>query len=156
MINYTWSKAINIGCDGWFGVEGCSTQNPYDHNADRSVAGQSLTHMLNVNWIYRLPFGVGSINETGNRALDHIIGNWQINGIATINSGQPYSITLNGDVANTGNRNGYMRPNLVGDAHISNPTVQRWFNTDAFAAPAQFSYGNSGRHNLRADRDNEL
>ena len=151
VINYTWSKAINIACDGWYGVEGCSTQNPYNHNADRSVAGQSLTHMFNVNWVYRLPFGVGSRKETGNRALDHIIGNWQINGIATFNSGQPHGVILNGDVANTGNRNGYMRPNIVGNAELSNPTVQRWFNTDAFAAPAQFTYGNSGRHNLRAD-----
>ena len=145
VLNYTWSKAINISCDGWFGVEGCSTQNPYDHNADRSVAGQSLTHMFNVNWVYRLPF------SAENKALDHIIGNWQINGIATLNSGRPYGVNLNGDVANTGNRNGYMRPNIVGDPEISNPTVQRWFNTAAFAAPARFTYGNAGRHILRAD-----
>ncbi len=150
VVNYTYSKAINLGCDGWYGVEGCQTQNPYNHNLDRSVAGQSLTHLFNINWVYQLPFGSGR-NATGSKALDHIIGNWQINGIATFNSGQPHGVNLNGDVANTGNRNGYMRPNVVGAPELSNPTVQRWFNTDAFAAPGRFTYGNAGRNILRSD-----
>jgi hypothetical protein len=33
----------------------------------------------------------------------------------------------------------------VGDPHVANPTVERWFNTEAFALPAAFTYGNAPR-----------
>ena len=39
LLAYTWSKSMDIGCSGYFSVEGCSVQNPYDLNDSRSVAG---------------------------------------------------------------------------------------------------------------------
>jgi len=54
-----------------------------------------------------------------------------------------------GDTANTGNT-GYLRPNLVGDPTLSNPTRQQWFNTAAFAAPPAYAFGNLGRYALRS------
>jgi hypothetical protein len=39
-------------------------------------------------------------------------------------------------------------PNLVGDPHLANPTIRRYFNTAAFAQPAPFTFGNSGRNIL--------
>ena len=38
------------------------------------------------------------------------------------------------------------------DPHVSNPTIDRWFNTGAFAQPAPFTFGNVPRTmpNLRA------
>ena len=44
-----------------------------------------------------------------------------------------------------------MRPNIVGDPNLSNPTTARWFNTSAFAAPAAFTFGNAGRNILRSE-----
>jgi hypothetical protein len=82
MVSYTYSKSIDIGCSGWFGVEGCSIQNPYKFNNDRSVSGFDLTHTLTVNSIYQLPIGPGKAFQTGNRVADYILGNWQVNGIA--------------------------------------------------------------------------
>ena len=32
----------------------------------------------------------------------------------------------------------------MGDPRAGNPTAARWFNKDAFAAPLQFTFGNSG------------
>ena len=91
------------------------------------------------------------MKSTGSKLFDHVVGNWQINGIANLYSGRPYHINVSGDIANTRNRNGYMRADQVGDPHLGNPTPARWFNTDAFAAPAPFTFGNSGRHALRSD-----
>jgi len=47
--------------------------------------------------------------------------------------------------------NGDVRANLVGDPHLSSPSTKEWFNTAAFAPPAPFTFGNSGRNSLRAD-----
>lgn len=146
LVNYTWAKAISVGCDGFFGVEGCSVQDPYSFNNERSVSATDLTHIFNASVTYDLPFG-----KTGPGALRAIAGGWQINTIATMHSGQPYTVNINGDIANTGNQSGYMRPNVVGDASLDNPTTSRWFNTSAFAAPAAFTFGNAGRNILRGD-----
>jgi hypothetical protein len=37
------------------------------------------------------------------------------------------------------------RPHLIGNALLDNPTIDRWFNTSAFAASAPFTYGNTPR-----------
>jgi hypothetical protein len=34
---------------------------------------------------------------------------------------------------------------------LSSPSTQEWFNTAAFAPPAPFTFGDSGRNSLRAD-----
>ncbi len=151
MVSYTWSKSIDAGCSGWFGVEGCSIQDPYRFNNDRSVSAFDVTHLLTANWVYRLPIGRGKALQTGNRAVDYILGNWQINGIAMLRSGQPYNVNISGDIANTGNASGYMRPNLIGVPKLDNPSTDQWFNRAAFATPAAYTFGNFGRNRLRSD-----
>ncbi len=148
-VSYTYSKSIDIGSSGWYGVEGQSVQDPYHYNNDRSVSGFDLTHVLSVNVVYELPFGKGKALATGSRFVDYVIGGWQINSIATARSGQPYNITVAGDSANTGNT-GYLRANLVGNPNLPNPTAQAWFNTAAFAAPPQYTFGNLGRYAMRS------
>lgn len=151
MVNYTYSKSIDIGCSGWYGVEGCSIQNPYKFNNDRSVSGFDLTQVFTTNFNYSLPFGAGQKYRTGNKVLDHVIGPWQVNGILLLRSGNPYSVQISGDLANTGNAGTYLRLNMVGNPKLSNPTTGKWFDTSAFAAPAPFTFGNSGRNILRTD-----
>ncbi len=148
--SYTWSKSIDPGSSGFFGVEGNSIQNPYDSRADRSVSSFDVPHNLVISWVYDLPIGTGKLLHTGNKAADYILGNWQVNGIADLRSGNPVNITITGDIANTGNVN-YMRPNVVGDWRIDQPSRAKWFNTSAFAAPAAFTFGNAGRNILRTD-----
>jgi hypothetical protein len=63
-----------------------------------------------------------------------------LSGINSFVSGAPLSINVPG--ATLGNGWG-TRANLVGDPDVSNPTADRWFNTDAFAAPPQYTYGDS-------------
>jgi len=151
MVSYTWSKSIDIGDSGWYGVEGHSVQDPYNYNNDRSVSGFDLPHVLSVNWVYQLPFGPGMTWNPSNKVLSHIIGNWQANGIVLLRSGQPFNLSVPGDGANTGN-NGYLRPDYVGgDVNLESPTRDKWFNTGAFAIPAAFKFGSMGRHILRSD-----
>jgi hypothetical protein len=147
---YTWSKAIDPGSSGFFGVEGNSIQNPYSMRADRSVSSFDVPHNFVLSWVYELPMGKGRLLYTGNRVADYLLGNWQINGIVDFRTGAPVNVAVSGDIANTGNVN-YLRPNLVGEWRVNNPTADRWFNKGAFAAPAPFTFGNLGRNVLRAD-----
>src|SRR6267378_2672416 len=147
-VSYTYSKAIDPGSSGFFGVEGNSIQNPYDMRGDRSISSYDITQNLVMSWVYDLPFGKGKRLHAGNKVVDYLIGDWQVNGIADVRSGVPVNLTVSGDIANTGNV-GYMRPNVVGDWRVDNPTPVRWFNTSAFVAPAPFTFGNAGRNFLR-------
>jgi Carboxypeptidase regulatory-like domain len=150
-VAYTYSKALDEN-DGWFGAEGKNVADPYNPRASLSPAGFDIPHLLTVNANYEIPVGRGKQLSSGNHAVDYIIGNWQVNGILTVRSGQRYSVTdNNGDPANTGNVGwaGYEQANLVGDpnsgscpsgAHVHTQTC--WINTSAFQSPAFGTFGN--------------
>jgi hypothetical protein len=150
-ISYTWSKAMDAGGDGWFGAEGGVPTDPYDVKAygSYSRAGFDLTNILAVNTLYQIPVGTGKRFSTGNRLVDYIVGNWQINNIFTAHSGLPFSVYISSDIANTGNGGNYENMNLVGNPRLSKQTPGEWFNTAAYAVPAGFTYGDSGRNSLR-------
>jgi hypothetical protein len=153
-VAYTWSKSINEGGDGFFGVEGGVPQDPY-HPAgfgSRSVSGNDLTNVLSVSTLYEVPLGKGKGHTTGNRALDYILGNWQLNNIFLARSGVPFTVTVDGDIANTGNVGGLGNEtaNLIGNPNaIAQRSAAEYFNTAAYAAPPQYTYGTSGRNSLR-------
>jgi hypothetical protein len=157
MVTYTWSKTMDFGADGFYGAEGTYIQDPYHPIRDRSVAGFDLTHILSVNWVYDLPFGPARRFNPGNHLLSYVLGNWQFNGITTFESGPPYTLCVEGDIANTGNvsgcpASGYERPNYIGGRiNLARPTPAEWFNVNAFVAPAAFTFGSVGRNSLRAD-----
>jgi hypothetical protein len=157
LVAYTWSKSIDVGCSGFFGIESCSIQNPYNIKGDRSVSGFDLTHVLTASAVAPLPFGKGRRFANSSGLVNYLVGNWQLNGILTLTSGVPYYVYISSDIPNIGNfapaiaGNGNVRANQIGDPHLSSPSTQEWFNTAAFAPPAPFTFGNSGRNSLRAD-----
>ena len=146
LVSYTWSKGLNYGTDGWYGIGTTSIQNPYDFKADRSVTGYDLPHVFTAGWVWAVPIGKSGFS-TGNRVSDYLLGNWQITGIATLESGRPYTVEDAGDIANTGNFNfvgpGYERPNQVGNPKPQQQTKSQWINPAAFVTPAQYTFGNT-------------
>jgi hypothetical protein len=159
LISYTWSKSIDIGCTGWYGVEGCGIQNPYNVNADRGPSAIDIPQIFTASWVYQLPFGSGKTFSSGNKVMNYIIGGWAFNGILTLTSGQPFDVGVGGDQAQTlnfGCCNGYYdRLNRVpGEpvyAHNKGPGA--WLNPAAFSIPplAFGSFGDLGRNSLRSD-----
>ena len=77
----------------------------------------------------------------------------QLQGIAVVHSGQPFTPLLQSDNSNTGNTGGSTagmdRPNLVGDPELANPTPNEWFDPHAFVIPAPYTFGTAGRNSLR-------
>ncbi len=132
--SYSFSKTMGIG-------DTSGVQNALNWAAERAVSNQDVTQHFVGSAVYTLPSKASWGRFTG-----AIFGGWSIAPIVTVNTGVPLNLTVNGEPANTG---GADRPNVVGDWHLANPTVQRWFNTAAFAPNAPFTYGNAGRNILR-------
>jgi outer membrane receptor protein involved in Fe transport len=156
LVSYTWSKSLDLGCTGWYGVEGCSIQNPYNIQADKGPAATDLPQILSAAWVYTLPFGVGEKFSSKSKLVNTVIGKWNLNGILSLSSGTPFDVGTAKDIANTGNYNygngyGYERLNLVGDAYPSNKSRSEWINPSAFQLPAQYTFGTLGRDSLRSD-----
>src|SRR5262249_48652681 len=101
--------------------------------------------------IYDLPVGQGKRFQLGPSWANTALGNWQTNLILTKQTGLPFTPTLASPVANAGGS----RPDRVGSGAISDATVTHWFDTSlnttgsAWATPAIYTYGNSGRNVLR-------
>jgi hypothetical protein len=150
--SYTWSKSMDTAISGYGSSESISLQNPYDPNGSRSVSGFDVPHMFSTAVIYALPFGSG--RSMLNRGVaSRIFGNWQVNGIITLRSGQPYNPQMNVDIANIGavNNATRVRPDLTGNPRLNNPRPEAWFDRTAFAAPRPFTFGSAGRNILRSD-----
>jgi hypothetical protein len=60
-------------------------------NTGRSVF--HVTHVMNANAIYELPFGQGKRWANSSAVLDHLVGGWQLATIVAWQSGSPISIT---------------------------------------------------------------
>ena len=156
LVSYTWSKSIDMGSSGWFDVENgpggsAGLQDYYHPESSRSVSSYDIPHFLSMSGVWDLPFG------RGKRYLSHgigsqVLGNWQLNGIVQLRSGQPYNLSVGGDVANIGNTVSwwnYARPNLVGNPTPAHRDLNEWFDPNAFSVPVG-TYGNFGRNVLRS------
>jgi carboxypeptidase family protein len=117
---------------------------------DRGPAVFDVPHLFSSSVGYELPFGNGRSFLTGaDRITNALVSGWQVQTIIGFRSGLPFTPTLSRDVANIGVAN--QRPNRVGSGELDHPTVDAWFDKNAFTVPAQFTFGNSGRNILRGD-----
>ncbi|MGA8153604.1 MAG: TonB-dependent receptor [Terriglobales bacterium] len=150
---YTWSKTLVTGCDGLFAD--CDIQDPYHLNRDRGPAAHDLTHIFSASFVVPLPFGAGRRFSTSSSVVNHIIGNWQLNGIVALDSGPRYDVQTDSSIPNTNNFYGVERANIVGSPY-ANGTKTAPLNVDAFVNPAPFTFGNMERNSLRADWNKNL
>src|SRR6185295_8033562 len=81
------------------------------------------------------------------------VGGWQVNGIYTWQHGFPITVTAQ-DLGGVLDTFGTNRANLVGDPKTSDPTIDKWFNTAAFAQPALGQFGDVGRNTMRGPTTN--
>ena len=125
------SYAANIG--------GISPQNVYNLRPERGLMPQFRKHQFTGSFTYALP-----IFGQSNAVVRNIAGGWQLNGIVTLNSGAPFTVSTTGSPLNNG---GTARPNRVCDGGLSSGdrSAQKWFDTSCFVAAPLYTYGNSGQ-----------
>src|SRR5262249_8903371 len=124
--NFTWVSAFDFSNTYFF----------WDPSKDYGREGVRR-FAVNFNHVYELPFGKGhKLLSSASRPVDYLVGGWQLSGVAFWGSGLPFtpSYTNFGSDADTGPN----RPNLVGDASVSNPSAAGWF---AVATPGTSGQG---------------
>ncbi|MCI0391542.1 MAG: hypothetical protein MOB07_22600 [Acidobacteria bacterium] len=124
-------------------------QDAYNRRAERSISTQDVAQRLVVGYVYELPFGKGKkLFGDAPRAVNWLIGGWQINGITTFQSGTPLIITQSQN--NAGIFSPGQRPNWTGrSARLEGgSTVDRlgaWFDISQFSAASAFTFGSAPR-----------
>ena len=92
--SYTWAKTMT-DADSLIPFSYTSNnqreqaQNSNDLKADKAVSVQDLKHQFSLSYFYQLPFGKGRKWANQSRALDYVIGGWEIGAIQRYSSGQP-------------------------------------------------------------------
>jgi hypothetical protein len=109
--NYTFSKVLTngIGTSQTLVEPFLDNLNP---GLDYARADYDQTHAISINALYELPFGNGrKFFGNINKAVDAIIGGWQIAPIIRIGSGAPITITDSRGTLNRAGRSGRQTPN---------------------------------------------
>jgi hypothetical protein len=118
---------------------------PNNWRLDRGNDSVIRRHYLVSNYVYELPFGHGKRFLSSLHGLPEILlGGWQTSGIITAASGLPFSVNFTSSLL--GQPSG--RANIVGDPSVPSTSINGWFNPQAFAVPAPFTYGNSAPNSL--------
>jgi hypothetical protein len=123
--NLSWTFARNL--DDFQSLLGATQPTPFAPlGYNRGPSALERRHIVSFNGIYELPIGRGKRwGSQMSRLVNGALGGWEVSAIYQFNSGQPLVFTVPG--ATLGN--GYnTRPNLVGDPHLDEPGVARWFN----------------------------
>ena len=142
---FTYSKAYNdqpeICCASpW-------PPDSYNIHGEHGPADYDQRYRSVTSFAWDLPFGKGRHFLDTDGVLNGIFGGWQFGGIVTITAGFPFSPAISLDTSNTGTF-GQLRPDLIGDPNPANPSPARWYNPEAYATPAEFTFGNAGRNSL--------
>lgn len=152
LIAYTWGKSIDTGTGTATGSDGDSgVQNPKNYYADRGLSGFDVRHRFVGSYLVEIPIGRGHrFLGDAPGGVDAVLGGWQLSGIVTVQTGNPFSPTT---ADNTGGAVGTQRPNVLRDWHVDNPGPNRWYDRTAFCWQASCgfaanSFGNAGRNSL--------
>ncbi len=136
--HYTWAKMIDAAGPG---------QDMYNRRLERGLADTDIRHNFIAGFVYDLPVGKGRGLNLDNPVANAVIGGWQINGIANMRTGAPYSIFTAGDIANVAT--GSQRANTTGTAPSKlDPRTSGLLGLDrsAYALPARGSFGTLSRN----------
>ena len=156
MVSYTWSKTEDESdnlSNASLGGNPTSNATRFNLAANKGLAGFDIPQNFVTSFVYTIP------GKTHNRLADFFVSDWNTSAIIAHYSGLPFSVFLGTDVANIGTVSGrYTQyPELVGNPNaIAVRTPQEWFNIAAFAQPALYTFGNTGRNILRTDSETNV
>ena len=142
LVSYTWSKSIDDVSS--FNITGSAAkpvagendlaQNPFDLEAERGPSLFDARNRFVGSYEWALPFW----NHPQNW-YQSAFGGWQLDGIATLMSGTPFTVFDSNDVAAQGSApeiTGFsaQRPNLVGNPNNGPRAVERVAQLQRFPA----------------------
>ena len=139
--SYTWAHAIsNVPLTSFT----TATTDPFNYDLDKGDADLDRRHMFIFNAVYVLP----AFKQWGSIASG-VLGDWQLNTIASFLGGVPIDVTSGQNTA--GLAGGSQRPNLVPgqSLYLHNSDPRFYLNPAAFSLPGPGQFGDVGRGVLR-------
>jgi len=143
---YTWSHAItNVPLAAFQG----GASDPFNYELDRGDADLDRRHMFVANAVVVLP-SFKKLNTLASR----ILGDWQVNVIASLLDGTPIDVSSGANTAGLApsSVNIGQRPDLVPGVPVylnNSGDRSRYLNPSAFALPDAGKFGNLGRGAIR-------
>ncbi len=136
-VSYTLGKIIGYGNEGVAG----GIQNPLDVRSERSELEESRRHYAVVMHTYEVPWF-----KSQRGLLGRTLGGWSFTGVWTATTGRLYAPGLTAAARQVASR-----PDVVGEWYLdpSQRSIFRYFNTAAFARPADWTFGNAGKWVVR-------
>jgi hypothetical protein len=130
-LNFTWSHSIDTASDGEDYVPNAAQ--PSDSTQPQLNRGNSnfdVRKRLTWNFIYNLPNRKGS--------LERLTNGWGLNGILTVQSGQPFHMILEADDFD-GSGTDFPKPDVVGPIKYNYSDPSSFLNLTSFAVPCTYS-----------------
>jgi len=125
---YQWTRVL--------GTE--NVENPSGlHSSDSyGPVGGITPQVLQVNYSYGLPLGKGQfLFGNASPLTNKLIGGWQLSGITSFQSGQPFSVTYTAPGTPQGQVSGRANYNLGTAPYATSQSRANWLNIAAFSAP---------------------
>ena len=136
---YTWSRSRDNG-SAWLSFASAfpgSPQNSSDLDAEYGPSEFDSPHRWVLSYIWELPFGRGKPRLNGGGLTTAILGNWELAGITTFQSGRPFTVYYGPSANFSGTSNGANggrgrdRPNQTGNPRPADPDPNLWFDPAA-------------------------
>lgn len=153
LTTYTYAKFLTDTDDGAGGRlgDGDFYSDYYNRQNDYGPSANDIRHRFTISSVFELPFGKGKPFLSDNLA-GKIFGGFSLGVLGTIQTGPPFTVATqtNNTFAFSA---GAQRADLIGDPNLprGERTPQRFFNTAAFAQPANGRFGTSGKGIVRGD-----
>jgi hypothetical protein len=129
-VNYTWSHSIDDASDGEDYVPNAAQPtNSTLPSSNRGNSNFDVRNHFGWNFIYQFP----NLKGSWSRLTD----GWGINGVATIQSGQPFHIIYSSDDYD-GSGTYFAKPDVVGPIVFNRGDPYNFLDLSAFAVPCSF------------------
>jgi len=145
LTHYTFSKFLDdVESSNEYGITG-NYMDAYRRFLDKGLSGSDVPHRFLLTLLYEVP-----ALRSGFAGICALLGGWRVGVLQTAQSGPSFSVFTATNTTNAFSA-GPLRPDLIANPVLpeNERAVSRWFNTAAFAQPAQFTFGNAPRSLLR-------
>lgn len=146
LASYVWAKSMDVSSVDPSNIT-LTLSNQTNISADRARSNYDVPQRFVASYLWNTP----AVRRFGFVGKD-ILSNWQFNGIATLSTGSPFTVTSgvdsNLDSILTDRPNTIANPSL-GGGRSRTDKIHEFFNTAAFAqVPANVPYGNTRRNSI--------
>ena len=118
-----------------------NVRNIFDETGEWAHSSFDHRHLFVASGSYEIPF------VPAPRWAEAALAGWRVNTVVVVQSGAPFTVNLGVDQANIGGGPA-QRPDQLRDPNLPRGarSPDRWFDTEAFALPAPFTFGSAPRN----------